>query len=445
MTNRVAIISLGCNKNLVDSEIMAGYLKQSGMTLVNDPSTAEVIIVNTCGFIEAAKKEAIDTIFEMADYKKTDVCKVLIVTGCLAKRYAAQLETDLPEADAILGVYNYDEIADVVQKALNGQKMVHTEGKADYLDHAAERILSTNPGTAYLKIAEGCDNHCAYCAIPGIRGNYTSRSIDSLLQEAAYLQKSGVQELILTAQDTTRYGEDRGKNQFLALLQKLCKMDFRWIRILYAYPSRVTEELLDFMDCTPNICKYLDIPIQHTDDEMLAKMNRHYRRADVVRIIEKIRSFRNPWALRTTVICGFPGETSRQFQHLLRFIQQYPFDSLGAFAFSREEGTPANLFPKQCRLSTSEQRVDAIMLRQGELVHALNQKRIGQCCDALVEGFDVEQKLYYGRTQFLAPEVDGKLYFSANGTYQPGDFVSVKINDAFGYDFFGECKNELSK
>lgn len=445
MKNDIAIISLGCNKNLVDSEIMAGYLRQGGFALIKEPAEAEVIIVNTCGFIESAKQEAIDTILEMAQYKKNGACRALIVTGCLAQRYAPQLREQLPEADAILGVYDYDRITETVQKALAGERSVFAAGSAEYLDTAARRVLSTPPGTAYLKIAEGCDNRCAYCAIPGIRGSYTSRRLKSLLEEAAFLRESGVKELILTAQDTTRYGEDQGKNRFTELLEKLAAMDFHWIRVLYAYPSRVSDALLELMDNTPNICKYLDMPIQHTHDEMLKSMNRHYRQADVLRIYEKVRSFQNPWALRTTLITGFPGEQKKHFAHMLDFIEKHPFDNLGAFAYSREEDTPAALLPHQCRRSTAELRKDAVMLRQGEIAHTLNQKRIGNSAEVLTEGYDREQKLCYGRTEFLAPEVDGKVFFTCEKACRPGEIVTVHIDDAFGYDFYGACENEPAK
>jgi len=444
MTEKIAIISLGCNKNLVDSEIMTGFLLENGFLMVNEAAIADVIIVNTCGFIESAKKEAIDTIFEMAQYKKQGNCKALIVTGCLAKRYTKQLAEDMPEADAILGVYDYSSIAQAVKNALAGIRTIVDNGKAEYLDTVTKRVISTSGGMAYLKIAEGCDNHCAYCAIPSIRGNYTSRSMASLLAEAKLLNSQGVTELVLTAQDTTRYGEDRGNNEFLLLLKELSRIDFEWIRVLYAYPSRVTSELLEFMDSAPNICKYLDIPIQHSSDKMLSAMNRHYNNKDLVRIIKKIRSFENDWALRTTVICGFPTETTKEFTQLLHFISEYPFDSLGAFAFSREEGTPAALMPSQCREGTAQARQDSIMLRQGEIVHSFNKRRIGKTYKTLVEGFDSEQNSYFGRTYFLAPEVDGKVFFTSKGELNIGDYKNIMISDAFGHDFFGECKDELS-
>lgn len=428
-----AIISLGCNKNLVDSEIMAGTLEKGGIMIIENPENADVIIVNTCGFIEDAKTEAVDTIFRMAEYKK-DKCRALIVTGCLAQRYPEAI-ADIPEVDGVLGTYGYDKIVETVSAALAGERPKDVSGTADYLDNMREREVSTKY-YAYLKIAEGCDNRCAYCAIPSIRGRYTSRSMESLLTEAAMLKQKGIKEIILTAQDTTRYGQDKGKNRFAELLEKIALLGFDWVRFMYAYPSTLGEEAIEVVEKYDNICKYVDMPVQHTEDTMLKRMNRHYDKAEMTRVIERIRKSPCDWALRTTLMCGFPGETDRDFKKMLAYIKEHPFDNLGVFAFSCEEGTAAEKMPHKCRRSTGEKRADAIMLAQGEIAHAFNKRREHKTYKTLAEGFDGEQNLWWGRTYFLAPEVDGKVYFSGENIKE-GEFYDVYIDEVFGYDFFG--------
>ncbi len=434
--NKVAIVSLGCNKNLVDSEFMGGYLKKGGYEVINDPKDADVIVVNTCGFIEDAKVEAIDTVLEMAEYKK-DKCKALIVSGCLSQRYPDAI-FDMPEVDGVLGTYQYEHISEYIDSILHKhQKVKVTDGTPEYLDKPIERILSTEH-YAYLKIAEGCDNKCAYCAIPGIRGPYVSRSMESLLIEAAQLKNRGVKEIILTAQDTTRYGTDTGKNRFAELLEKIALLGFEWVRFMYAYPSTLGEDVIAVIEKYDNICKYVDMPIQHTENSMLEKMNRHYTKEDMVSVIERIRSSKFDWSLRTTLMCGFPGETDRDHKDMLKFIKKYPFDNLGVFAFSCEEGTEAEKMPHKCRKSTAETRADSVMLLQGQIAHEFNQRRVGKTYKTLVEGFDTEQNLWYGRTFFLAPEVDGKIYFSADNVCE-GQFTDVIVEEVFGYDFYGRA------
>ena len=430
---KAAIVSLGCNKNLVDSEVMAGYLQKAGIALVKEPGEADVIIVNTCGFIQEAKEEAVDTILTMARYKEKR-CRALLVTGCLTQRYPEAI-AEMPEVDGVLGTYAYEAIAEAVQAALAGRKTVNTGGDARYLDNSAERIIST-PYYASLKIAEGCDNRCAYCAIPSIRGGYVSRGEESLLAEAAALKQKGVKELILTAQDTTRYGLDGGELRFAALLEQTALLGFEWVRVMYTYPSTLGEDVIAVMERYPNICKYIDMPIQHTEDAVLSAMNRHYRKDDLIRILERMRASGFDWALRTTLMCGFPGETERQHRQMMDFIKKYRFDHLGVFAFSREEGTAAEKLPRQCRRSTAQRRCDEIMLLQGQLAHENNKRREGKTYKTLAEGFDQEQQLWYGRTEFLAPEIDGRVYFSGQGVL-PGEFYTVLIEEAFGYDFFG--------
>ena len=430
---KILIVSLGCNKNLVDSEVMAGYLKKGGMALTDNPESADVIIVNTCGFIEDAKVEAIDTIFEMAEYKNKN-CKALLVSGCLTQRYPDAIY-EMPEVDGVLGTYAYENIVEEVNNALNKKKPKNISGTAEYLDKPVQRELSTKY-YAYLKIAEGCDNKCAYCAIPGIRGPYVSRTVESLISEAEYLKQQGVKEIILTAQDTTRFGLDRGKNEFPLLLEKIAQMGFQWVRIMYAYPSTLTEEVISVMEKYDNICKYVDMPIQHTEDKMLSLMNRHYNQQEVINIINRIRSSSYDWALRTTLMCGFPGERDSDFKKMLKFIRKYNFDNLGVFPFSLEEGTAAVELPHKCRRSTAETRADSVMLVQGEIAHNFNARRINKCCKVLCEGFDSEQNMFYGRSEFLAPEVDGTVYFSGENIL-PGEFYNVYIEEVFGYDYFG--------
>ncbi|MBE7093039.1 MAG: 30S ribosomal protein S12 methylthiotransferase RimO [Clostridiales bacterium] len=430
---KIAIVSLGCNKNLVDSEVMAGYLKKGGYNLIDEPQKADVIIVNTCGFIEDAKVEAVDTIFQMAQFKDKKL-KALLVSGCLTQRYPEAI-LEMPEVDGILGTYAYKDIDKAIKEALKKNKPSLVYGDPKYLDEPVKRQISTKH-YAYLKIAEGCDNKCAYCAIPSIRGPYVSRDADSLLNEAEYLKSQGIKEIILTAQDTTRYGLDKGKNQFKYILEKIALMGFEWVRIMYAYPSTLDEDVIKVMEKYENICKYIDMPIQHTQDKMLKLMNRHYSKADLIQIIKRIRSSEYDWALRTTLMCGFPGETHKDFKGMLNFISEYNFDNLGVFPFSLEEGTEAENMPHKCRRSTCQVRADSVMLKQGEIAHKFNKRRVGKQYKTLVEGFDEEQNMYFGRTEFLAPEVDGKVYFSGKNI-KVGDFIQVYIEEAFGYDLFG--------
>ncbi|MBP5662398.1 MAG: 30S ribosomal protein S12 methylthiotransferase RimO [Clostridia bacterium] len=431
--NKAAIISLGCNKNLVDSEVMAGYLKQGGFDLTDDPAQAEVIIVNTCGFIEDAKTEAVDTILAMAEHKKKK-CRALLVSGCLSQRYPEAIAA-MPEVDGVLGAYAYADVARIARDALEGKKPRETAGDPRYLDHVPDRVLSTK-GYAYLKIAEGCCNRCSYCAIPSIRGKYVSRDMNSLLNEAAFLKAQGVKEIVLTAQDTTRYGSDDGKNRFAELLEKIALLGFDWVRFLYAYPSTLDEKAIRVIEKYDNICKYIDMPIQHTEDGMLARMNRHYDCACLERIYRRLQDSPFDWALRTTLMCGFPGETEADHKAMLRFLEEHPFDHVGVFAFSREEGTPAETMRPRCRRATALRRCDEVMLRQGEIAHARNKRREGKTYRTFVEGFDQEQNCWIGRTEFLAPEVDGKVFFTGDDIQQ-GTFVNVQIEEAFGVDFFG--------
>lgn len=435
MKYKAAVVSLGCNKNLVDSEIMMKYLSLLGHSVIKRPEEADIVFVNTCGFINDAKEEAINTIFEMLELKTQGV-KGVFATGCLAKRYSAELAQQIPELDGILGVYDYRHIKELLEAFEKGEKYVCTDGTPEYMDDMPGRMLATPQYTAYLKIAEGCSNKCHYCAIPSIRGEYRSRGMASLLKEAKQLYRDGVRELIVTAQDSTRYGEDRGRNEFLPLLKELEKIGFTWIRILYAYPSRISDELLEYIDNSSVICKYLDMPVQHTCDKMLKAMNRHYGSDAIEHIYDKVRSFDSDWALRTTIICGYPGETAADFRKMLTFLRERPFELLGAFPYSPEEGTVGASLPHQTRRSTKQLRYDSIMLQQSSLTNDLNRKYIGKTLKVLIEGFSSENNTYVGRCEYQAPEVDGCTYVSGENL-ETGRFYNCLIDDVFGYDLYG--------
>ena len=433
--SRIYIVSLGCNKNLVDTEVMLGMLEKGGHTIINSPGEAEVIIINTCGFITEAKQEGINTIFEMLQYKPS--CRAVIATGCLAERYPRQLMEEIPELDGLMGVYQYPRICECVQAALNGERPVFTGGTAQYLDWAAScRKLATPPYMAYLKISEGCNNHCGYCAIPGIRGKYVPRSFESLMTEAEALKRRGVKELNVTAQDITVY-RDKDKG-LLDLIKALDRLGFEWIRLLYAYPGRVSDPLLEYMNDSKSVCNYLDVPIQHVRNNVLSAMNRHYVQADITHLYDKIRSFNSGWGIRTTVMTGYPGETSRDYAALLNYITLHPFDHLGAFVFSPEENTPAMQMEHKVRLSTANARLDGLMLRQGEISHRLNQERIGRTYKMLIEGADEESGQYYGRCFFQGPDVDGRTFLDADCALKPGDMINVVVSDAFAYDLYAQ-------
>lgn len=431
----IYVVSLGCNKNLVDTEVMLGWLEEGGHTFAHSPEKAEVIIINTCGFIAQAKQEGINTIFEMLQFKPS--CRAVIATGCLSERYSRQLMEEIPELDGLMGVYQYSRINQCIQEALEGKRPVYTGGTPAYLDcFASKRKLATPQYMAYLKISEGCNNHCGYCAIPGIRGKYTARSFDSLINEAKMLKALGVKELNITAQDITVYKD--GDKGLLELIKALDSLGFEWLRLLYAYPGRVSDELLEYMNNSESVCNYLDVPVQHVQDGLLRAMNRHYTQADITYLYNRIRSFNSGWGIRTTVMTGYPGETSRDFNSLLNYITVHPFDHLGAFVFSPEEDTPAYNMEHKVRASTAEVRLDGIMLRQGEISHSLNQERIGKRYRMLIEGRDEQSSQYFGRCFFQGPDVDGKTFLSADAFLRPGDMVNVVISDAFAYDLYAQ-------
>ena len=445
MNKRIGVISLGCPKNLVDSEIMLGLLKGAQYEIVNDKENADVLIVNTCGFIESAQQESINTILEMAKEKEKG-CEILIVTGCMAERYREKILELIPEVDAVLGTGNYKDIAEVINKAYNGEKTV-LYGKldeTDYLDE--ERVTSTQKHTTYLKIAEGCDNYCTYCIIPSLRGKYRSRKMESLIKEANILANNGTKELILVAQDTTRYGVDiYGEKKLPELIREISKIDgIEWIRLLYCYPEEITDELIDEMANNKKVCKYIDIPIQHASDNILKTMGRRGTAEQTRDILNKLKQRIPEIAIRTSLIVGFPGETEQDFEELKEFVEQFEFDRLGVFTYSKEEGTPAFKMKNQIKKHIKLQRQKQLLALQNEVSTKKNMLRLGKTYNAIVEGIADDGIFYYGRTQFEAPDIDGIIYFTSPEPLDIGLFVDVKILNAEDYDLIGEVTNEFT-
>ena len=440
MNYKAGIVSLGCAKNQVDAEMLLFSLKQKGFELVDDPAKADAVIVNTCGFIESAKQESIDEIIELGKLKREGKIKAIIVTGCLAERYQNEITKQLYEVDAAVGIGANSKIADIVLDALGGNKTELFPSKLE-LPLEGGRIQSTPPYTAYLKIAEGCDNRCTYCAIPLIRGGFRSREPENVIEEAKQLAEKGVRELNVIAQDTTRYGEDLfGKPYLAKLLKELCKIKkLRWIRVLYCYPERVTDELIDVMANEEKIVKYIDLPLQHCNAEILKSMNRRGSRESLTALLNKIRDRIPNVVLRTTFISGFPGETEEQFEELCEFAKEIEFDRLGCFPYSQEEDTPAAAFPNQLDEETKQNRADIIMEQQQLIMTRRCEKLVGTTAEVLVEGFDRIAECWYGRTYADAPEVDGCVFFTTGGKKPSiGSFVNVKITDTMGIDPVGE-------
>lgn len=440
MNYKAGIVSLGCAKNQVDAEMLLFSLKQKGFELVDDPAKADAVIVNTCGFIESAKQESIDEIIELGKLKREGKIKAIIVTGCLAERYQNEITKQLYEVDAAVGIGANSKIADIVLDALGGNKTELFPSKLE-LPLEGGRIQSTPPYTAYLKIAEGCDNRCTYCAIPLIRGGFRSREPENVIEEAKQLAEKGVRELNVIAQDTTRYGEDLfGKPYLAKLLKELCKIEkLRWIRVLYCYPERVTDELIDVMANEEKIVKYIDLPLQHCNAEILKSMNRRGSRENLTALLNKIRDRIPNVVLRTTFISGFPGETEEQFEELCEFAKEIEFDRLGCFPYSQEEDTPAAAFPNQLDEETKQERADIIMEQQQLIMTRRCEKLVGTTAEVLVEGFDRIVECWYGRTYADAPEVDGCVFFTTGGKKPSiGSFVNVKITDYLNVDLVGE-------
>lgn len=434
---KVGLISLGCSKNRVDAEVMLAELIHQGYELTNDETQAEILIVNTCGFIDAAKKESIDTILEMAEYKKGK-CKYLIVSGCLSERYIKELPQEFPEVDAFIGVGDYHKIGDIIAEIDGKKQIVHNSKSMPY--NGYDRIVTTPDHYAYLKIAEGCNNKCSYCAIPMIKGAYKSGDFDKILDEAKALVNGGAKELVLIAQDTTKYGCDKGKLMLAELINELCKIEkLCWLRILYAYPECVTDEILDAMESNPKVCKYLDVPVQHISDKVLKNMNRTTSKKQITELFKKLH--KKGFTIRSTLIVGFPKETEEDFNELYDFVKSAEIDRLGMFSYSQEENTPAADM-EQVEEEIKNERLDKIMSLQSSINKELNERRIGKTYSVLVEG--IEDGIYFGRSYMEAPEIDGRVYVEGMDL-KIGEFYNVKITQAAEYDVYGVKTDESAK
>ena len=442
---KTAIVSLGCSKNLVDSEVMVQSILNNDYEVTNDARVAEIIIINTCGFIESAKQESIDTILEMADYKKNGKCKVLIASGCMAERYKEEMMKELPELDAVIGTGDYKNITEVIKQTLQGEKIVRY-GHQDMVDiDKLPRRISTFGASTYLKIAEGCDNRCTYCIIPTLRGRYRSRRMEDILEEARELSRNGIKELNVIAQDITRYGIDLYNDYKLSdLLKKLAEIEgIEWIRLLYTYPDEFNDELINTIAKEEKICKYLDIPIQHASNVILKKMARRSNKEKILQLIEKLRTCMPDIVLRTSLIVGFPGETEKDYNELYDFVSRVKFNRLGVFTYSREEDTAAYDMPDQIDEAVKQKRLEKIMLLQKDISQKNNRKFVGSTIKVLIEGFSGGE--YFGRSYMDAPEIDGKIYFKSNKSLIPGDFCHVSVKKAYEYDLVGERIDEPGK
>ena len=444
---KLLFVSLGCDKNLVDSEEMLGLLTRKGFEIVDDETLAEVIIINTCCFINDAKEESVNTILEMAEYKKAGSCKALIVTGCMAQRYKNEITEEVPEVDAVLGTTSYEDIYRAIQEAVDGKKFQEFKS-IDYLPESlGRRVLTTGGHFGYLKIAEGCDKHCTYCIIPKLRGKFRSVPMERLLTQAREMAEEGVKELILVAQETTVYGTDiYGKKSLHVLLKELCKISgIRWIRVLYCYPEEIYDELIQTMKEEKKICHYLDLPIQHASDRILKRMGRRTTRAELVDIVNKLRGEIPDIVLRTTLITGFPGETEEDHEELMEFVDEMEFDRLGVFTYSPEEDTPAAGMPDQIPEEIKEERRDGIMELQQEISYDKGTDRIGQELLVMIEGKVADESAYIGRTYGDAPKVDGYIFVQTGELLMTGDFAKVRVTGALEYDLIGVLADEYTE
>ena len=435
---RVGFISLGCSKNLVDTEVMLRRLHDSGFEITPDETEAEIIIINTCGFIESAKQEAIDNILDAAKLKEWGKCRHIIATGCLVERYREEVMKELPEIDGIVGVGSLIDIADACQAVMRGEKYTSFRDK-NTSPLGGDRILTTDEHTAYLKIAEGCDNLCTYCAIPLIRGKLRSRTVEDIVKEAQDLEALGVKELNLIAQDTTRYGLDiYGEYSLARLVREICKnTNIPWIRLLYCYPDKITDELIDEMKNNPRLLSYMDIPIQHISDNVLTRMNRHGSSELIRETVKRLRDNIPDVVLRTTAMVGFPGESEEDFEELCQFIKDTRFERFGAFTYSEEEGTAAVNLDGKIDEQTKQDRYDVIMQTQLTLTEEMSAENIGKTYTVICDGFDTVAEVYYGRSYRDAPDVDGRVYFTSDTKVEKGDFAEVKITEALDYDLVG--------
>ena len=436
---KVGFISLGCCKNLVDTEVMLYNLHAAGFEITPDEEEAEIIVVNTCGFIESAKSEAIDNILDAAELKKYGKCRHIIATGCLVERYREEVMRELPEIDALVGIGSLSDIAEACLAVMRGEKYTSFKDK-ETMPLGGDRIITTEPHMAYLKVSEGCDNLCTYCAIPLIRGRHRSRTIEDIVSEAKDLEKMGVKEVNLIAQDTTRYGLDIYGEYSLARLVKAITKEtsIPWIRLLYCYPDKITDELIEELRTNDRLVKYMDIPTQHISDSVLRRMNRHGGKALILETIDRLRKQVPDIVLRTTAMVGFPGETDEDFAELCEFVKDVKFERFGAFTFSPEEGTAAAEMPDQIDEQVKQDRYDILMQTQLTVSEENNARNIGKTLTVLCDGYDRIAEIFYGRSYADAPDVDGKVYFKSNTRINPGEFVSVKITEALDYDLIGE-------
>lgn len=437
--SKVAVVSLGCPKNQMDAELMLARLRDGGFTVTADAETADVVVINTCGFIGDAKQEAIDTILEFAELKKAGQIRGIVVTGCLAQRYRDEVARELPECDAVLGLGANADIAETVRSVLDGETVLRFPPLTCWsLD--GDRVQTTPFYFAYLRVGDGCNNRCTYCAIPLIRGGLRSRAMEAVVSEAEALAASGVKELVLVAQDTTLYGFDRaGRSLLPELLDRLCAIDgLRWIRLLYCYPEHITEELLDVIARQEKVVKYLDVPIQHASGRVLRAMNRPGDRDSLTALMRHIRERIPEMVLRTTVMVGFPGETEAEFEELCEFIREVRFDRLGCFAYSPEEGTPAAEMAEQVEESVKERRRDIVMELQTRIADAYSDAQVGRTVTVLVEGFDRREQCWFGRSAADAPDIDPRVFFATEEPVEPGEFVDVRITDRLDWDLLGE-------
>lgn len=447
MNIKIGFVSLGCDKNLIDSEIMLGLIDEKGYEITNDDSQANIIIVNSCGFIMDANQEAIDKILEVADYKNTGACKGIIVTGCMAQRYKDEIFESLPEVDAVVGTGDFEQIGEVIEKILAGEEKVKLIGDKNHLlieENSYKRIVTTTGGFSYLKIAEGCDSHCTYCTIPSLRGKYRSRTIESLVKEAKILAKKGVRELILIAQDTSLYGVDLyGKKTLPKLLKELSNIeDIHWLRILYCYPENITDELIEEMSTNKKVLHYLDMPIQHGNDKILKLMGRRSSSDKILNTLNKLRSKMPDICIRTTLIVGFPHEGEEEFKDLCSFIEKARFDRLGVFTYSREEGTPAHDMPNQVPEEIKQERKDYIMQLQRGISARRCDEFIGTTLEVIIEGkIEGEDNVYCARSYRDCYEIDGFVFFNSDNELLAGDFYNVKITSASDYDLMGELED----
>lgn len=439
MSVKVGMVSLGCSKNLVDSERMLYKLRKNGYELVTEPGLADVAVVNTCGFIQSAKEEAIETILELAALKSDGTLKKIIITGCLTERYKEEVADQFPEVDAVIGIGNNKDIVDVLDRVLKDERIVEFAPKLD-AELTGERIISTLPFFSYLKVAEGCSNCCTYCAIPQIRGKFRSVPMEDVLAEAKWLADNGVTELVVIAQDTSRYGEDLyGESKLPVLLRELCRIDgLKWIRTLYCYPERITDELLDTIASEKKLVKYLEIPIQHCDGDILSRMNRWGDEEKLEALFVHIREKVPGVILRTTLITGFPSETEEQFNRLAEFAQRVRFDRLGCFPYSAEEGTKAAGFPDQIEPEVASHRAEIIMEQQLEISYDNNKSLMDCELEAVVEGFDRFGECWFGRSRNDAPDIDGKVFFTSDKPLAVGEYVKIRVTDTLDYDLIGE-------